>query len=62
MKTKLTYEKAYAELTDILNEIEQDTIQLDMLAEKVKRAKELLEFCKNTLRKADDSMRQALED
>lgn len=55
MKTELTYQKAYEELTKILNEIEGEKIQLDKLSEKMLRAKELLTFCKNKLREVEDS-------
>lgn len=46
----LTYHKAYSELSKLVEQIEDDTIQLDTLAEKVKQAKELIEYCESKLR------------
>lgn len=50
MKSKLTYHKAYMELTKLVEEIEDESIQLDTLAEKVKQATELINFCEKKLR------------
>ena len=47
---KLTFNKAFKELSKLVNEIEDDKIQLDTLAEKVKKAKELIEYCESKLR------------
>lgn len=46
----LTYESAYKELTEIALEIETESVSVDILAEKVKRASELIEFCQTKLR------------
>jgi len=48
--TDLTYELAYKELTAIALEIETESVSVDVLAEKVKRASELIEFCQTKLR------------
>ncbi|HNP99137.1 MAG TPA: exodeoxyribonuclease VII small subunit, partial [Bacteroidia bacterium] len=50
METPLTYESAYAELKQIAVEIEDETVSVDTLAEKVKRASELIQFCQSRLR------------
>ena len=39
-----TYEAAYAELKQIAAEIENESVSVDVLAEKVKRASELIAF------------------
>ncbi len=50
MKMDLTYELAYKELTEIAHEIETESVSVDVLAEKVKRASDLIAFCQNKLR------------
>lgn len=50
METGLTYDSAYAELKEIARQIETESISVDLLAEKVKRASELLLFCQEKLR------------
>ena len=52
-KQELTYSKAYAELEQIVLQIENEEIEIDKLAEKVKRASELLTFCKGKLKKSE---------
>lgn len=49
----LTYEEAYAELTQIAREIEDESVSVDVLAEKVKRASELITFCQTKLRSTE---------
>ncbi|MBV7529565.1 exodeoxyribonuclease VII small subunit [Chitinophaga sp. sic0106] len=50
MSEELTYDAAYLELQEIAGEIEQETVSVDLLAEKVKRAAELIAFCQQKLR------------
>ena len=57
---KLTYNEAYEKLSAVVTEIEDDSIQLDTLAEKVKQAKELIDFCETRLRTIDQETRDAL--
>jgi exodeoxyribonuclease VII small subunit len=47
---KLTYESAYEEIRQITQHIENETISVDELSVKVKRAAELIAFCQNRLR------------
>ena len=53
MEQTQTYEEAYKELTQIAGEIENDTISVDQLAQKVKRASELIKICQSKLREAE---------
>jgi exodeoxyribonuclease VII small subunit len=46
----LSYEEAYAELKKIASEIEQESVSVDVLAEKVKRASELITLCQSKLK------------
>jgi exodeoxyribonuclease VII small subunit len=55
-----TYNKAYIELVKLVELIQDDKIQLDTLAEKVKQAKELIEFCETKLRTIDKQVKIAL--
>ncbi|SEA46201.1 Exodeoxyribonuclease VII small subunit [Arachidicoccus rhizosphaerae] len=53
MEQNLTYSAAYAELENIAQAMENDSISIDELAVKVKRAAELIEFCQNKLRSTE---------
>lgn len=53
MENTLTYEAAAAELTAIAREIENETISVDELAAKVKRASELIAFCQAKLKSTE---------
>jgi exodeoxyribonuclease VII small subunit len=50
MKNNLTFDKAFSELTKLVNQIEDDKIQVDTLSEKVKEANDLIKFCETKLR------------
>jgi exodeoxyribonuclease VII small subunit len=50
MKDKISFDTAYAAIEEIVGQIENEAIPLDELAEKVKRAKELIAFCSQKLR------------
>ncbi len=49
-KKKQTYENAYEELQTILEAIQSEEVSLDALAAQLKRAKELIQYCKEKLR------------
>ncbi|MCU0380759.1 MAG: exodeoxyribonuclease VII small subunit [Chitinophagaceae bacterium] len=53
METNLTYEGAYRELAQIAKEIENETVTVDVLAQKVKRASELISFCQARLKSTE---------
>ena len=50
MKSDLTFDKAFKDLTELVEEIENDEIKVDTLAAKVKQANELIKFCETKLR------------
>lgn len=60
MKTNLTYSKAFSELEKLVGQIEDDKIQLDTLADKVKQAKELINFCETKLRTIETDVNKAM--
>lgn len=49
----ITYEAAYNELKKIATEIESESVSVDVLAERVKRAAELITFCQGKLRSTE---------
>jgi len=53
METTLTYETAYDELVQIAREIEEESVSVDVLAQKVKRASELITFCQGKLKSTE---------
>ena len=55
-KEKITYDKAYEELESILQSLESDESGIDLLANKVKRAYELITFCKEKLKLTEDEL------
>ena len=57
---QLTYSQALTELEEIVSAIESEEINVDVLAEKVKRATYLIKFCKGRLRNTEEEVRKAL--
>jgi exodeoxyribonuclease VII small subunit len=53
---KLTYEEAFAELKQIAEEIEDETVSVDVLADKVKRASVLITYCQTKLRATEQEV------
>lgn len=53
MEKNLTYEEAYRELQKITEDIENETVSVDDLAGKVKRASELIRLCQDKLKSAE---------
>lgn len=52
----LTYLQALTETEAILSEIEAQEVDIDTLAEKVRRASELIAFCRARLRQTQDDV------
>jgi exodeoxyribonuclease VII small subunit len=61
MDPQTTYEAAYKELQQIAREIENETVSVDVLAAKVKRASELITFCQNKLRSTEMEVTRIIE-
>ena len=59
---KATYSEAMAEIEDILEKIENEELDVDELAEKVKRVSTLLKFCKDKLTKTNEQVEQILKE
>ncbi len=61
-KSKLTYTSAITELEAIVQDIESGEIDVDVLTSKVKRASELIKFCKASLRNTQKEVEKTLVD
>jgi len=61
MEENLTYEAAWSELTAISKEIENETISVDELATKVKRASELIAFCQGRLKATETEVGRIID-
>ncbi|WP_307777145.1 MULTISPECIES: exodeoxyribonuclease VII small subunit [Flavobacterium] len=61
MEEKLTYESAWNELSAISKEIENETISVDELAAKVKRASELIAFCQGRLKATETEVGKIID-
>ncbi len=53
---QLSYAAAYAELQQIVNDIQEETINLDELTAKIARATELIRFCRDRLRLTEEEV------
>jgi exodeoxyribonuclease VII small subunit len=56
----LNYETAINELQNIVAALQNEEIGVDDLTEKVKRAADLIRFCKEKLRKVQEDMDEVL--
>ena len=62
MKEELKYEAAMAELQAIVRKMENDELDIDQMAEQLKRAQELIKLCKDKLTKPDAEIKKILTD
>jgi len=53
---KKSYDKAYAELQNILEELQSDSVSIDKLSAKIKKANSLILFCKTRLREVESEL------
>lgn len=60
MEATLTYEKAYEELAQIAREIEEETVSVDVLAQKVKRASDLITYCQGKLKSTEEEVNKII--
>ncbi|TVQ87830.1 MAG: exodeoxyribonuclease VII small subunit [Bacteroidetes bacterium] len=58
----MNYTQAIEELETIVQEIESAEISIDELSEKVKRASELIRFCRKTLNSTEAEVQNILKD
>lgn len=60
--TEIGYGEALAELEGILDEIEDDSVDVDVLAARVRRAAELLRVCRDRITSARIEVTQIVAD
>jgi exodeoxyribonuclease VII small subunit len=58
----MSYNEAMAEVEEILEKIENEELDVDDLAEKVKRVSVLLRICKDKLMKTNEQVEQILKE
>lgn len=61
-KENLTYKEALAQLEAIVHTIENESLDVDELSEKVKTALTLIDFCKTKLKNTEDTIKQAFDE
>lgn len=59
---ELDYSSAVAELDDILLELEDEALDVDVLAERVERASVLIRFCRSRITSARTQVEQIVAD
>lgn len=62
MNKTLSYKNAIEEIESIVDEIENENVDVDVLAKKVKRATYLIKLCKEKLKKTDNEVKNILEE
>ena len=60
-KTEIHYKAAIEELEAIIEDIENDSTDIDNLLVKVKRATELVNYCRKKLKSSEDEIMRMIE-
>ena len=60
MSKILNYKAALEELSQIADEMENETVSVDVLSQKVKRAALLISYCQDKLKTTEDEVRNVL--
>lgn len=61
MESNLSYTEALLKLEEIVEQIEDDSIMLDTLTEKIAQANELIKYCESKLRSIEGDVRDVLK-
>ena len=62
MNDEITYTAAFEELKEIVDQLENDSISVDELAEKMKRATVLMKICKDKLTKTEEEINKTISE
>jgi len=62
MKKEASYEEAYAEVTEIIREMEEESIAVDKLTQRVKRAMELIRYCREKLLLTEQEINELIKE
>ena len=57
----MKYEDALKRLEEIVSGIEENKLDIDLIGEKRKEARELIKFCRDKLYKTDEEIKKILE-
>ena len=60
MDTKLTYPQAIKRLEELVGQVEDPSLPISQVLEKVKEATALVNFCREELRKGEEQVNQIL--
>ena len=60
-KTVLTYEEAMAQHEQIVRQVEQNELVIDQLVEQLKKATDLVAYCKEKLYNTDKQIKNILD-
>ena len=59
---QMKYEEAIGQLEKIVRQMENNELDVDQVSEQLKRAQQLIQFCRDKLTKTDEEIRQILEE
>lgn len=62
VRKDLKYEEAMATLEQIVARMENNELDLDIMSEELKKAKQLIKLCKDKLTKTDQEIRKLLNE
>lgn len=60
--SKLSYSEAFSELQSILSKLENQELDVDQLSVQVKKASELIKFCKSKLHDTEEEIEKILKE
>ncbi len=58
--SEIKYEAALAEIQSIVSKMENDELDVDQMSVQLKRAQELIKFCKEKLTQTDEEIKKIL--
>ena len=61
MAKKYTYQQAFEELNNIVEELQNENVTIDLLTQKIQKAKILLEICNAKLKATEQDVNIAIE-
>ena len=61
-KQEMKYEEAFEKLEAIVSRMETGELNLDSLADELKKAQKLIKMCKDKLTKTDEEIKKMLEE
>lgn len=53
---KLSYQQAFEQLQEICSRIKEELIPIEQLPEEIRKAKQLVTYCQDLLRKVEDQL------